>query len=51
MPLDSDFRDGALASELLLGRLDRAVAQFAPFLPAPLPEAVASTPAYAGGGA
>jgi len=46
---DQDFRDGTLASELLLERLDRAVAQFAPFLSAPLPEAAAPAPAYAAG--
>jgi len=46
---DQDFRDGTLASELLLERLDRAVAQFAPFLSAPLPEAAAHAQAYAAG--
>lgn len=29
---DTDFRDGAIVSEALLERLDRAVGQFAPFL-------------------
>lgn len=29
---DADFRDGALVSEAVLDRLDRAVGQFAPFL-------------------
>ncbi|TPE46630.1 NAD(P)H-dependent oxidoreductase [Amaricoccus solimangrovi] len=29
---DADFRDGGIASERLLDRLDRAVGQFAPFL-------------------
>jgi FMN reductase len=46
---DSDFRDGALVSELLLERLDRAVEQFAPFLSAPLPGTATPEPAYTGG--
>lgn len=32
---DTDFRDGQIVSEALIERLDRAVGQFAPFLPAP----------------
>ncbi len=37
---DTDFRDGALVSEALLERLDRAVGQFAPFLDPVAPRAV-----------
>lgn len=40
---DADFRDGAIASEVLLERLDRAVGQFAPFLQAPASRAPART--------
>ncbi|MFT3974121.1 MAG: FMN reductase [Amaricoccus sp.] len=36
---DADFRDGALVSEALLERLDRAVDQFAPFLDPVVPRA------------
>lgn len=40
---DSDFRDGALVSEALLERLDRAVGQFAPFLDPVAPRGAAYT--------
>lgn len=36
---NADFRDGALVSEALLERLDRAVGQFAPFLDPVVPRA------------
>lgn len=39
---DADFRDGALVSEALLERLDRAVGQFAPFLDPVAPRAAGS---------
>lgn len=38
---DADFRDGALASEALIERLDRAVGQFAPFLQPAAPRVAA----------
>lgn len=39
---DTDFRDGAIVSEALLERLDRAIGQFAPVLAAPAPGRVAA---------
>lgn len=42
---DADFHDGEIASEALLDRLDRAVGQFAPFLPQVAPRSVAHSDA------
>lgn len=38
---DADFRDGEIVSDALIERLDRAVAQFAPFLTPAAPRAAA----------